>query len=180
MKKLNKYYVLISLFILFSCVSTKNPADYLVEDNLFEIEFSKQEETDEAIYQILFLSDDKMIAKRVYSNGKLLKSEGIIPDGQGIERYEDGKIKNIIRYRNQLRNGKGLSFHKNGKLKSESNYLNDNPDGITRYYYENGSKKVELKIENNKTIYYREYDKEGHLTKEDKSSKEVSVPDLEQ
>jgi len=57
-------------------------------------------------YELVFYRCGKKVARRIYNEGKTILSEGKIPDGQVVERYEDGSIKNIFIYKNGKKMGK--------------------------------------------------------------------------
>jgi len=135
--------------------------------NEIEIKFNIQNQySKNPRYELIFYSDGKEIAKRIFEKGKTILSVGEIPDGKVIEYYYGGNIKNIFSYNNGKLNGKAFSFYENGKLKKEGIYLDDNPIGITKMYYENGKLMVEFKIENNKNVYYKDYYENGQLKQE--------------
>ena len=108
-------------------------------------------------YELLFYTNGKEVAKRVYEKGKIILSEGEIPEGQVVEKYNTGNIRNIFSYKGGKRNGKAYSFYENGELKKEGIYLDDNPIGITKMYYENGNLMMESKIVGGKNIYHKDY-----------------------
>ncbi|MFC1825609.1 toxin-antitoxin system YwqK family antitoxin [Thermodesulfobacteriota bacterium] len=122
--------------------------------------------SDNPRYELVFYHEGEKVAKRVFENGNVILTEGEIPDGQVIEKYNGGKIRNIFAYQKGKRNGKAFSFYENGKLKKESIYLNDNPVGITKMYFENGNLKMVSKTENGKNVYYKDYHENGQLKQE--------------
>jgi len=118
-------------------------------------------------YELTFYSGYKVIATRVYKNGQTIVSEGVIPDSQVVDRYENGKIRNIIQYKKGMREGKAIGFYQSGKLKIESTYKNDNPNGITKTYYETGQLKSESEIVEGKNVLYKEYHENGKIKEEE-------------
>ena len=117
-------------------------------------------------YELVFSSEGNEIAKRVYEKGKIVLSEGKIPDGPVIERYNNSKIRNIISYKNGERNGKVIGFYESGKLRAEGYYQNDNPTGIHKTYYENGNLMAESDLIDGKPKSHKEYYENGQLKEE--------------
>ncbi len=114
---------------------------------------------------IIYIKNGKVIAKRIFKDGKTL-SEGEIPDGIILERYENGKIRNVFIHSGGTRNGPALGLYLSGKMKLEVTYKDGYPSGIARRYYENGNLMVESKMINRKNIYYKEYFENGKLKEE--------------
>ena len=138
-----------------------------IDSKEVELKFrTKYADSENPRYELIFYVNDKKIARRVYEKGRTILSEGEIPDGRVVERYDSGKIRNVFTYKNGKRNGKAFGFYESGKLKKEGTYLDDNPIGITRMYYENGNLMVESKIVDGKNIYYRDYHENGQLRQE--------------
>jgi antitoxin component YwqK of YwqJK toxin-antitoxin module len=130
---------------------------------LVVVEFSKHKDTQtgEMVYDLIFKRGEKIIAKRKYSNGKTLLSEGNIPDGMVVENYPDGKVKNIMFYKNGERNGPALSLYKSGRIKSHADYKDGNVIGKGYYYFESGAIKTEWEIKDGKNLYHWEYTESG-------------------
>jgi len=114
---------------------------------------------------IIYIKNGKVIAKRIFEDGKT-SSEGEIPDGIIIERYENGKIRNFFIHCGGTRNGPALGLYLSGKMKLEATFKYGYPDGIQRIYYKNGNLMVESKMINRKNIYYKEYFENGKLKEE--------------
>lgn len=114
---------------------------------------------------IVYSKNGKMLAKRIFENGKTI-SVGEIPEGLILEKYEDGKIKNIFIHHDGKRNGPALGLYPSGNMKLEVIYKDDYPDGIGRRFFENGSLMVESKMVNRKNIYYKDYYENGQLKHE--------------
>lgn len=157
--------VLISLIAVNACIDQKE-AQYAKADEQVEVKFNVfNKNTKSPEYELTFYSGGKVIARRKYKNGRTLVSEGTIPDGQVVEKYENGNIKNAMYYRNGKREGKATGYYQSGKIKIEAMYKNDNPVGISRSFYENGQLKSESKIDDGKKIFYKEYYRNGQLKK---------------
>lgn len=156
-------FILIIFFILQNVAS----ANCGIDSEEVELKFSiRDADSKNPKYELVFYKNGKKIAKRIYQEGEIILSEGEIPDGQVVERYDSGKIKNIFTYKNGKRNGKAFGFYESGKLKKEVIFLDDNPIGISKMYYENGNLMVESKIVDGKNIYYKEYYENGQLKQE--------------
>jgi antitoxin component YwqK of YwqJK toxin-antitoxin module len=139
----------------------------IFESREVEVKFNIQDQySKNPKYELIFSSGGEEIARRIFEKGKTILEEGEIPDGQVIEKYDSGNIRNIFSYKKGKRNGKAFSFYENGRLKKEGIYLEDNPIGITKMYYENGNLKVESKIKDGKNLYYKEYYENGQMKQE--------------
>jgi antitoxin component YwqK of YwqJK toxin-antitoxin module len=147
-------FVAVFLVISFPIVSN---AQFIV------VEFSKHNDTatGEMVYDLVFKRGDKIIAKRKYSIGKALLSEGEIPDGMVVEKYPDGKAKNIMFYKNGERNGPALSLYESGRIKSQAYYKDGMTTGKGYYYFESGALKTEWEIKDGKNLYHYEYTESG-------------------
>ena len=160
-------YILIIFFILIAACADKREAQNIAADSEIEVKFSIREiDAKHPEYELTFLSGSKIIAKRVYKNGQTIASEGKIPDSQVIERYENGKIRNLVHYKNGKREGKAIGFYENGKVKIESTYKDDNPTGVTKSFYKTGKLKSESEIIAGKKVSYKEYYNNGKLKEE--------------
>lgn len=157
-------YIFALIFFVLQNLASANGG---IDSEEAELKFSiRDADSKRPKYELVFYRNGKKIARRVYQGGKTILSEGEIPDGRVVERYDSGKIKNIFIYKNGKKNGKAFAFYENGKLKKEATYLDDNPTGVTKIYYENGRLMVESKIVNSKNIYYKDYYENGQLKQE--------------
>ncbi len=55
------------------------------------------------------------------------------------EYYENGNLKTVTRYKDDLKNGVEKSYYPNGKLESIFTYKNGKQEGPYFFYYENGN-----------------------------------------
>ena len=110
---------------------------------------------------IIYIKNGRVMAKRIFRDGTTL-SEGEIPDGIIIERYENGKIRNLFIHSGGTRSGPALGLYLSGKMKIEATYKCGYPSGIQRRYYENGQLKQEVSYKEDKIIR-KEYDINGKL-----------------
>jgi antitoxin component YwqK of YwqJK toxin-antitoxin module len=138
----------------------------LADKAFVEVKLKVKEQGGDKIYDLSFYLDEKLVAKRVYKKGETIAEEGKIPDGVVIEKFEDGKIKNVISYKDGKRNGRAIGFYKNGRIKVEAHYKNDDPTKLTRFYFEDGGLMSEVKYEGKQKVYYKEYHKNGNLKEE--------------
>jgi len=74
---------------------------------------------------------------------KLLKTyymynkKGVL-NGDSIKYYEEGNIKSIIPFKNNIVDGLTISYYENGNIKEEVHYKNDKMNGEAKSYDENG------------------------------------------
>jgi antitoxin component YwqK of YwqJK toxin-antitoxin module len=148
--------ILIALFIAVSLPSSATAQIITVE--LSKI---KDKATGQMIYHLVYKRGVKIIAKRSYSDGKTILSEGRIPDGMVVENYPDGKVKNIMYYKNGKRNGPAISLFESGRIKAQAYYEDGNPTGKGFYYFESGALKTEFENKDGKTLYHYEYTESG-------------------
>ena len=148
--------ILIALFIAISLPSSATA-------QIVTVEFSKtkDEATGQMIYHLVYKRGEKIIAKRSYSNGKIILSEGSIPDGMVLENYPDGKVKNIMYYKHGKRNGPAISLFESGRIKAQTYYEDGNPTGKGFYYFESGALKTEFENKDGKNLYHYEYTESG-------------------
>ena len=126
------------------------------------------------------LEDSHTLRKVDYENG-LLKTYFIynkdgIPDGESVEYYEEGNIKSIIPFRNNIVEGLTITYYENGNIDEEVNYKNNKMNGEAKSYDENGKLngrtifKDDIKLEED---VYKENEilkntfKNGELVKQD-------------
>ena len=154
------FFITIIFIQILSCTNTS-------ESKEIEVKFNIQDQySNNPKYELIFSSGGQVIARRTFEKGKIIFEEGEIPDGQVIEKYDNGNIRNLFSYKKGKRNGKAFSFYENGRLKMEGTYLENNPIGITKMYYENGNLMMESKIKDGKNIYYKEYYENGQMKQE--------------
>jgi len=127
------------------------------------VEFSKQKDAKPGlmIYHLVFKRGKVIIAKRSYHNGETILEEGKIPDGIVVENYKDGKVKNIMFFKNGKRNGPAIGLYESGRIKVQSIYNDGNPTGKGFYSFESGAIKTEWEIANGKELYHYEYTESG-------------------
>ena len=88
------------------------------------------------------LEDSHTLRKVDYENGLLriyfIYNKDAIPDGESVEYYEEGNIKSIIPFRNNMVEGLTITYYENGNIDEEVNYKNDKMNGEAKSYDENG------------------------------------------
>ena len=60
-------------------------------------------------------------------------------DGESREYYEEGDIKSISPFKNNIPNGVFISYYQNGNIKEKHTYKNGNEEGEGLFYYQNGN-----------------------------------------
>jgi antitoxin component YwqK of YwqJK toxin-antitoxin module len=78
----------------------------------------------------------------VLTSSVAYNSEGLI-DGKVLSYHDNGKIKSIEEYKNDMMDGYVENFYENGQLSSHGWYSEDEPVGPWIYYYRDGTKKTE-------------------------------------
>ena len=71
-------------------------------------------------------------------------------DGESREYYEEGDIKSISSFKNNVANGLFISYYQNGNIKDKQNYKNGNGEGEGLFYYENGQLEEKYFMKNGK------------------------------
>ena len=126
------------------------------------------------------LEDSHILRKVDYENGLLkiyfIYNKDGIPDGESVEYYEEGNIKSIIPFRNNIVEGLTITYYENGNIDEEVNYKNNKMNGEAKSYDENGKLngrtifKDDIKLEED---VYKENEilkntfKNGELVKQD-------------
>ena len=160
---MTKVYILIVILFLLGNSAFANG----VKTKELNLKFcAKNQETKSPTYELFFYANGKQIAKRVFHNGELVSKEGEIPDGVIIERYNNGRPKNVLLFKEGKRNGNAIGFYESGKLKKIVTFKDDKPVGESKMYYENGNLLMESRIENGKQVFYRDYYPNGQLKQE--------------
>lgn len=114
---------------------------------------------------LAYYLNGKLIATRIFKDGKLV-SEGKIPDGIVVETYEEGEIRNILIFQDDVRNGPVLGLYKNGKIKVTGTYKDGHPIGVYKRYFESGNLMSEIEIKNGRHVSEKEYFEDGRLKRD--------------
>lgn len=100
-------------------------------------------------------SDDGRLIKRY--EYKLDKNESIVLHGKYQSWYENGKIKEAGKYKNDQKNGLWQYFDNDGKIEREVEYLKGLRNGVTKDYYNTGTVKKTYNFVNDTTQGRYEY-----------------------
>ena len=104
----------------------------------------------------------------VYYENNQLKEEGYFFDdkknGKWISYKENGDIRKMEHFTNNLLDGESVYYYKNGKVSEKGNYINGVPNGEWNDFFENGNLHILYSCLNNKKDGdFSLYDKEGSL-----------------
>lgn len=88
-----------------------------------------------------------------------MKSEYLLGGDEKNKReilyYENGNLKSITNYINNLKEGEQLNFYQgNGKLESKLIFKNNSANGVAYWFYESGSMKALRYYVDNKECYF--------------------------
>ena len=89
-----------------------------------------------------------------FSNGLLkqyftFNKKGLL-DGESRQYYEEGDIKSISPFKNNVADGVFISYYQNGNMKEKHAYKNGNEEGEGIFYYENGKLEEKYFMKNGK------------------------------
>ena len=89
-----------------------------------------------------------------FSNGLLkqyftFNKKGLL-DGESRQYYEEGDIKSISPFKNNVADGTFISYYQNGNIKEKHTYKNGNEEGEGIFYYENGKLEEKYFMKNGK------------------------------
>ena len=59
------------------------------------------------------------------------------------EYFENGQLKSVYHYRNDMKHGEAIVYYPTGALKGETTFDNDELEGRVVSYYENGNKEIQ-------------------------------------
>ena len=71
-------------------------------------------------------------------------------DGESRQYYEEGDIKSISPFKNNVADGTFISYYQNGNIKEKHTYKNGNEEGEGIFYYENGKLEEKYLMKNGK------------------------------
>ena len=71
-------------------------------------------------------------------------------DGESRQYYEEGDIKSISPFKNNIPDGIFISYYQNGNIKEKHTYKNGNEEGEGIFYYENGKLEEKYFMKNGK------------------------------
>ena len=89
-----------------------------------------------------------------FSNGLLkqyftFNKKGLL-DGESRQYYEEGDIKSISPFKNNVADGVFISYYQSGNMKEKHAYKNGNEEGEGIFYYENGKLEEKYFMKNGK------------------------------
>ncbi|WP_195340268.1 toxin-antitoxin system YwqK family antitoxin [Fusobacterium sp. 1001295B_180824_G3] len=79
----------------------------------------------------------------------IFNKDGLL-DGENREYYEEGEIKSIFPFKNNVADGNMISYYQNGNIKEKNTYKNGIEEGESILYYENGNLKEKYFMKNEK------------------------------
>lgn len=82
---------------------------------------------------------------------------------------EDGILLSKVHFKKGKQHGKCLFYYPDGKLQSEVEFKDGHEQGKYISFFSNGKIELDAIIENNVTIYYKEYNEQGELIDQDRS-----------
>ena len=89
-----------------------------------------------------------------FSNGLLKQyftfNKDELLDGESRQYYEEGDIKSISPFKNNVADGVFISYYQNGNIKEKHIYKNGNKEGEGIFYYENGKLEEKYFMKNGK------------------------------
>ena len=113
---------------------------------------------DNASFSVLtdinYNSNSHEIVTDEFPNGLLkqyftFNKDGLL-DGESRQYYEEGDIKSISPFKNNIANGTFISYYQNGNIKEKHTYKNGNEEGEGIFYYENGKLEEKYFMKNGK------------------------------
>ena len=110
-------------------------------------------------------SNSHKIVTDEFPNGLLkqyftFNKDGLL-DGESRQYYEEGEIKSISSFKNNIANGTFISYYQNGNMKEKHTYKNGDKEGEGIFYYENGKLEEKYFMKNGKlngeaTVYFED------------------------
>ena len=113
---------------------------------------------DNASFSVLtdinYNSNSHEIVTDEFPNGLLkqyftFNKDGLL-DGESRQYYEEGDIKSISPFKNNVADGTFISYYQNGNIKEKHTYKNGNEEGEGIFYYENGKLEEKYFMKNGK------------------------------
>ena len=113
---------------------------------------------DNASFSILtdinYNSNSHEIVTDEFPNGLLkqyftFNKDGLL-DGESRQYYEEGEIKSVSPFKNNVANGTFISYYQNGNIKEKHTYKDGNEEGEGIFYYENGKLEEKYFMKNGK------------------------------
>jgi antitoxin component YwqK of YwqJK toxin-antitoxin module len=86
--------------------------------------------------------------------------------GVSLWFWGNGQLGSEINYVDGIQNGWSRGWYENGQIQGETYYKNECVDGVNREWYENGQIKLDSEIREGKSIWKKEWDRQGNLINE--------------
>ena len=110
-------------------------------------------------------SNSHKIVTDEFPNGLLkqyftFNKDGLL-DGESRQYYEEGEIKSVSPFKNNVADGIFISYYQNGNIKEKHTYKNGNEEGEGLFYYENAKLEEKYfmkngKLEGEATAYFED------------------------
>jgi len=115
--------------------------------------------------EVIFYKNGKEIAKELIgADGKVLKTEGKVPDGLVKEFFFDGTVREEVYYKNGKKEGVAKLYNSEGVLRGEFNFKHGRQEGLSKTYHPTGELFKEITFKDGKLEgVNREYGKDGTL-----------------
>ena len=99
-------------------------------------------------------SNSHKIVTDEFPNGLLkqyftFNKDGLL-DGESRQYYEEGEIKSVSPFKNNVADGIFISYYQNGNIKEKHTYKNGNEEGEGLFYYENAKLEEKYFMKNGK------------------------------
>ena len=90
----------------------------------------------------LLENNAKPLSEIIFRDDKVLHNDSLFT-GITFEKYENGKLKILEKYREGLKDGFFFSWYENNQIRQEFYYLMGNKHGICQTWYKNGQKQMQ-------------------------------------
>ena len=130
---------------------------------------------------INYNSNSHEIVTDEFPNGLLkqyftFNKDGLL-DGESRQYYEEGEIKSVSSFKNNIANGTFISYYQNGNIKEKYTYKNGNEEGEGIFYYEDGKIKNKAIFKDGVTLEEEIY-KDNEIRKNTFKNGEIVQQDI--
>ncbi len=95
--------------------------------------------------QVSYYCGERKVAQELYdTDGNVIQTSGVIPDGTVKEYYPDGILKEASLFQDGRANGRSMAYYPDGKIFENSNYRNGLLHGWSRTYRRDGTLWIQL------------------------------------
>ena len=84
----------------------------------------------------------KPLSEMIFRDDKVFYQDSLFT-GITFEKFENGKLKKIDKYKKGLKDGFFFSWYENDQIRQEFYYLEGNKHGICKTWYKNGQKQMQ-------------------------------------